>query len=329
MTAVWDGFPGAGSELLCLLAMADFANEDGSSVHPSIATVARKIRTSESQARRLIRGLEEQGYLTVVGNAGGGAPGSTRHYKVAAARLYRLAHEAYVAKTGGMGATPGVDATPSTGARDGSHGCAGGVAPVRETGGVGATRPTIEPSLNHQENRQTSNPHPQAADESVGSPELAAAFKALLPTDPPAPVKVKAEEVPEGFLAFWKAYPSVRRVDRKACLAKWVKLGLEARAEAILANVQGWCQSEAWQKEGGQFAPMSTTYINQSRWETPPPAPGGSSKDAQSKAFSDSIKAMANGGSVPRSKATYDGEVIDAEVIMPRRAMLPHHGGPL
>jgi hypothetical protein len=37
MTMVWDAFPASGSELLCMLAMADWANDDGSSLHPAFS----------------------------------------------------------------------------------------------------------------------------------------------------------------------------------------------------------------------------------------------------------------------------------------------------
>lgn len=132
MTTVWDNFPGSGSELLVMLALADWCNDDGGSVHPSIATVAKKVRTSESQARRLIRGLIEKGWVQVVGNEFGGAPGATRQYRV---NVQKIAAAVREAETGCMDARGSADATPRMGARDGSHGCA-------ETGSTGATQST-------------------------------------------------------------------------------------------------------------------------------------------------------------------------------------------
>lgn len=48
----------SGNCLLVLLALADRANEDGEDCHPSISTLMRKTRLSESTVRRCIRELE-------------------------------------------------------------------------------------------------------------------------------------------------------------------------------------------------------------------------------------------------------------------------------
>ena len=69
MSFVWDGFPASGSEMLVMLALADWCNDEGGSLHPSMRAVAEKVRVSEKQARRIVRGLEEAGYIKVVGNA--------------------------------------------------------------------------------------------------------------------------------------------------------------------------------------------------------------------------------------------------------------------
>jgi len=140
ITLVWDKFDASGSELLCLLALADFANDQGGSIHPSIKTLATKIRASESQARRVLHKLIDDGFVSVVGNHDGGAPGMTRRYAVNVAKLKALPD---VGETGSVDATPSMGATGGTGARDGSHGCA-------ETGGMGATQTVNEPSDNRQ-----------------------------------------------------------------------------------------------------------------------------------------------------------------------------------
>ena len=90
MTLVWERFPASGSELLAMLALADWCNDKGGSLHPSMKTVASKIRVSEKQARRLVRGFEQQGYLSVVGNAYGGAPGTTKQFRLNVEKLAAL-----------------------------------------------------------------------------------------------------------------------------------------------------------------------------------------------------------------------------------------------
>lgn len=90
MSMVWDAFPASGSELLAMLAMADWANDVGGSLHPSMRAIAEKVRVSEKQARRIIQGLVSQGYLSVVGNALGGVPGTTKQWVINVKKLKEL-----------------------------------------------------------------------------------------------------------------------------------------------------------------------------------------------------------------------------------------------
>lgn len=133
MALVWDNFTRGGSEKLAMLALADWCNDQGGSLHPSISGIAKKINVSESQARRIIHGLIDEGYLTVIANHEGGNPGQSRHYRLNVEKL----------STPSTGATPGMDATPSAGARDPLHGCARPLAPMRETPSTHDTRTTI------------------------------------------------------------------------------------------------------------------------------------------------------------------------------------------
>lgn len=124
MELVWSAFPGSGSELLAMLVMANWSDDQGGNLFPSIAKVAERIRCSESQARRVLHRLIDGGWLGVIGNSNGGAPGATRRYVLNVEKLVA---------TAGTGATPREDATPRTGARDGSHG-------REKTAGTGATQ---------------------------------------------------------------------------------------------------------------------------------------------------------------------------------------------
>lgn len=152
MTLVWDNFTRGGSEKLAMLALADWCNDQGGSLHPSISGIAKKINVSESQARRIIHGFINDGYLTVIANHDGGNPGQARHYRLNIEKL--STPSTHDTRTPCAGATPSVDATPSTHARDPLHGCARPLAPMRETPSTHDTRTTInhhittnEPSL--------------------------------------------------------------------------------------------------------------------------------------------------------------------------------------
>lgn len=132
LSKVWEHYPNGGSELLSLLALADWSDDDGLSF-PSIASVAKKTRLSVSQARRVVHELIGTGFIQVVGNKNGGVKGSSRRYKINIAQL-----------TASTGATPSVDARASADARDDLHGCA-------ETASAHASLTVIEPSLTIKE----------------------------------------------------------------------------------------------------------------------------------------------------------------------------------
>jgi hypothetical protein len=70
LTQVWKYAEVTGSELLVLLALADYAHDDGTSIYPSVATIARKSRLSVDQARRVVHELIKDGYVELVEEGG-------------------------------------------------------------------------------------------------------------------------------------------------------------------------------------------------------------------------------------------------------------------
>ncbi len=232
MSDVWDKFPGNGSELLAMLALADWANDDGF-CWPSIAAIARKLRLSERQAQRVIHGLIEQDFVAVVGNCDGGAPGCTRQYQVQVRVIRGGMHV-----TGDMGVRGDMDDTGDMGDVDGCHGC-------RETGDMGVTQTIIEPSKNH-------HIHAHARLGISGNP-------------PPKPEpKPKPQEI--AFEQFWKAYP--KKTGKEAARKSWVKA--KPPVQDVLRALQWQCNSEQWTKDHGQYIPNPATYLNQGRWQDEP-----------------------------------------------------------
>ena len=70
---------------------------------------------------------------------------------------------------------------------------------------------------------------------------------------------------PEGFAAFWSAWPSTeRKADRKKCAAKWAKEKLHQHLPAILANIEALKGTKKW-RDG--FEPAPYTYLNGERWK--------------------------------------------------------------
>lgn len=128
MGQIWKGYPGRGAALLAMLALADWADDDGR-CFPSIAKIAEKLRASESQARRVVHGLIDAGHVKVIGNENGGAPSQTRQYQINLALL-----------RGRENARGSENATPRKNARDGSQKCA-------ETGSENDTLTIIDTSI--------------------------------------------------------------------------------------------------------------------------------------------------------------------------------------
>jgi hypothetical protein len=78
MSKVWSSSKASHGSLLVLLAIADFANDEGEA-YPSIATLQRKARLSERAAQNAIKELQEIGELSI--RAGQGRNG-TNLYRV-------------------------------------------------------------------------------------------------------------------------------------------------------------------------------------------------------------------------------------------------------
>jgi hypothetical protein len=86
MSLVWERAPHREGALLTLLALADWANDEGE-CWPSIPKLAVKARQSERNLRYILRDLEVEGLLVVT--AGGGRY-HTNHYHLNLARLQTL-----------------------------------------------------------------------------------------------------------------------------------------------------------------------------------------------------------------------------------------------
>jgi hypothetical protein len=75
------------------------------------------------------------------------------------------------------------------------------------------------------------------------------------------------------FEAFWGAYPN-HRPGKTATLEKWEQARKRGRLppiETILTAIEEQKTWEQWQKDGGQFIPHATTWLNQAQWEAEKP----------------------------------------------------------
>jgi hypothetical protein len=89
MTDVWAYADCKGSELLILLALADFSDDNGENIYPSMQTLAKKSRLSEPQARRVVQNLVKLDLIEIV-ETGGWDRGRNRSntYRIRLETLY-------------------------------------------------------------------------------------------------------------------------------------------------------------------------------------------------------------------------------------------------
>ena len=77
------------------------------------------------------------------------------------------------------------------------------------------------------------------------------------------------------FEDFWKVYP--RKVAKAQALKAWKKIKPSAELAAeIIAAVGAYARTAAWTKDGGQYIPHASTFLNQRRWEDELPDASGS-----------------------------------------------------
>lgn len=122
------------SKKIVLLSLADFANDDGKNIFPSVATIAKKSSLSHRSVQTIIGDFTESGILRTTKNKFGGAPGATRHLEfnlTALDNLVRLARDEIFAPV------------PATGANDSS----GGAKTDDKTGEIAAPNPSV---IHHQ-----------------------------------------------------------------------------------------------------------------------------------------------------------------------------------
>lgn len=128
MSAVWKHAPVEQGQLLVLLALADFADDDGW-CFPAVDTLAAKSRMAGRSVQRAIRAMQEAGFLHVEANAG---PGGANRYRVDTAALSQ--------------AKGGDKLSPHDGGEGGDTGVTGGVTSATGGGDTGVTLTVIEPS---------------------------------------------------------------------------------------------------------------------------------------------------------------------------------------
>lgn len=79
----------------------------------------------------------------------------------------------------------------------------------------------------------------------------------------------KTGKYSENFELFWNAYPRKDGSKSKA-YEYWKRDGLETDLDVILSKLEAFKRSKQWTKDGGDFIPHATTWLNQRRYESEP-----------------------------------------------------------
>lgn len=77
--------------------------------------------------------------------------------------------------------------------------------------------------------------------------------------------RLEAHGLRERFSEFWRHYP--RKVGKEAAWNAWQKAKPSSELLATMLTTLLWqCRLPDWQKDGGQFIPHPSTWLNQHRW---------------------------------------------------------------
>ena len=83
------------------------------------------------------------------------------------------------------------------------------------------------------------------------------------------PKPKKSPAAPEGFEEFWQAYPN--KTGKANALKIWNRD--KPNLQTVLDALSWQKRSESWTKDGGQFIPHASTYLNGKRYEDEKPKP--------------------------------------------------------
>lgn len=89
------------------------------------------------------------------------------------------------------------------------------------------------------------------------------------------------------FDKFWDSYP--RKEDKQKAKEAFQKIDSTVPLDLLLSALAWQKQSPQWQKDGGQFIPLPTTWLNKRRWENEAPKVNGHKFPAEDYARQQSV----------------------------------------
>ncbi|WP_406867239.1 helix-turn-helix domain-containing protein [Paraburkholderia fungorum] len=272
-TMVWDRYPGEDHELLLALKLADFCDDNGEHIFPSIETMAEKVRRSPRAVQYQIQGMVKSGWLIKVANAGGGR-GRACEYRINPDWINGA--EIAPFSSGSKGATNApikrVQRAAQKGATDNTKGAMGfakgcnGLHPIHQ-------EPPEEPSRNHQPARRAPRVALHAELLNIELPESIpfavwdmwcehreAKAKDAPWTRPAARVSIKKLEM----LAAAGQSPEISV--EEAVLRGWTGL-FPVKAQSLPAGTSGAAPVDWWKTESGYLARGQQLGVDRSKYQ--------------------------------------------------------------
>lgn len=145
---IWEHYPSGGSELVLALALADWANHDGTGIWASVPLMASKTRQSDRNVQYQLAKMKKNGWLVMVDPPGGQHRSTT--YRIPIDRL-PLGVEGWVKTLHPRADEAPVDNLPTSklrGERDGKNGC------NPRSKGVKAVSPDLSVYVINRQNQQ-------------------------------------------------------------------------------------------------------------------------------------------------------------------------------
>lgn len=220
---------------LVLLKLVDAAEDDGTSIWPAVATIAKAAESHARTVQKVISLFREVGLLQVV-SQGGAGPGDTTEYRLDVPMLRRIRDEGWDAVTSGAG--------------DAENGSKGGLTPPLDDAEKGGLRPPLDA-------------------ERVASDSNKGESQATQPLQDPSVERERREREGESrrMLAdLIKAHPHVAHDDPDRIDRAWAGLPARAQREAHERHAD-------WLADRGRRTAIAalSTYLGKRMWTLLPP----------------------------------------------------------
>lgn len=230
MSQLFKAHLGSTNRKMLAVRLADFADDDGKGIWPTVGRLARETELSERTVQRILSEFVDEGLL-IVRRKGGWKPGEGTRYDFNMSALVRL-QAAKVATEGCHGdtrdtVTP-MTAETGTGDTDDAEGCHGDTQTVIE--------PPIEPSDLREGAREAEGQESQIETE---------------------------QSIEKGFWALVKDWPGFAGMPKEPAKRAWFALSAEERRDAA-ERFPRWLQLLKAQKKS--HTPAPSTYFGEKLW---------------------------------------------------------------